>query len=312
MREVFFQDEDVLMAYDAGMADIAGDPDHMVTQVLHTGDLRPRSWFWTFNNVRPRPAGRGFPAGVLAALHERSPALRFTAPTQRAGDDRGATPPPPPPPSPALPEGLTGQFEVFVGLAQHRFFDRACAVTMARTLYDLLVAFLDTPALHPARVWTLGQRATVGHEILIVDRDFCIEGHTTVWRLGADLTAGQARAWTLRMLTDCTAKVVTAYATASPELLLDLHDIAPPTLDPALPAALHARAEHLRHHEHPRGVPEASPHHPGPDRAPTRRGSLAAGPGHRRVGSRRPHRIGATAALRSGPAASRGRTAACL
>src|SRR5437764_293458 len=26
MREVFFQDEDVLMSYDAGMADIAGDP----------------------------------------------------------------------------------------------------------------------------------------------------------------------------------------------------------------------------------------------------------------------------------------------
>ncbi len=90
MREVFFQDEDVLMSYDAGMADIAGDPAHLVTRMLHTGDLRPRSWFWTFSNVRPRPAGRGFPAGVLAALRERSPALRFTAPTQRAGDDRGA------------------------------------------------------------------------------------------------------------------------------------------------------------------------------------------------------------------------------
>jgi hypothetical protein len=112
--------------------------------MLHTGDLRPRSWFWTFSNVRPRPAARGFPAGVLAGLRERSPALRFTAPTQRSGDDPRA-----PPPSPAIPEGLTGQFEVFVGLAQHRFFDRSCAVAMARTLYDLLVAFIDTPALHP-------------------------------------------------------------------------------------------------------------------------------------------------------------------
>jgi hypothetical protein len=57
MREVFLQDEDVLMAYHA---DIATDPAHAVNQWLHTGGLRPPAWFWTFGNLRPRPAGRGF------------------------------------------------------------------------------------------------------------------------------------------------------------------------------------------------------------------------------------------------------------
>ncbi len=112
-------------------------------------------------------------------------------------------------------------FELLVGLAQRRFFDRPCAVAMARALHDLIVAFLDAPQLHPARVWMLGDRATVGHEMLLVNRDFSINGHTRTWRL----TDGDARAWVLGMLTDCAAKVVTAYAVGNPALLLEMHDI---------------------------------------------------------------------------------------
>ncbi|MDQ7907635.1 helix-turn-helix transcriptional regulator [Phytohabitans sp. ZYX-F-186] len=236
MREVFFQDEDVLMAYDMVLADAVDDPDHPVAQWLHTGDLRPPSWFDTFANLRPRPADRGYPAGVLAALREHSPALRFAASTAQTADL--------PEPAPA-PDLLDERFEVFVGLAQHRFFDRACAVGMARALHDLLVAFIDTPTLHPARVWMSGQRATVAGEMLIVDTDFCIDGQTAAWRLNADLSDGDARLWTIRMLTDLAAKVVTTYTTGGPELLFDPINETPPPVDPGLVPALAARARHL-------------------------------------------------------------------
>jgi hypothetical protein len=237
MREVFFQDEDVLITYDTQMADAAG-PDGMVNRLLHTGDLRPPAWFWTFGNLRPRPAGRGLPTGVLAALRATSPALRFTTTTTPAAGVAGTT-------STAVSARLAERFELLVGLAQRRFFDRPCAVAMARTLHDVLVAFLDTPGLHPGRVWMLGNRATVGREMLLVDRDFTIDGQTSVWRLGADLTDRDARAWVLGMLTDCAAKVVTAYATGSPTLLLDMDSITPPAVDPALPQALAQRTTAL-------------------------------------------------------------------
>ncbi len=81
--------------------------------------------------------------------------------------------------------------------------------------------------------------------MLLVDRDFSIDGQTSTWRLNADLTDGNARTWVLGMLTDCAAKVVTAYATASPGLLLEMHDITPPTVDPGLPQALAQRAQQL-------------------------------------------------------------------
>ncbi len=218
------------------MADAAG-PDHMVNQLLHTGDLRPPAWFWTFANLRPRPAGRSFPPTVLAALRASSPALRFTTTTE-AADASGTQ-------TTAVSVLLAEQFELLVGLAQRRFFDRPCAVAMARTLHDLLVAFLDTPSLHPARVWMLGNRATVGHEMLLVDRDFTIDGQTSIWRLNADRTDRDARARVLGMLTDCAAKVVTAYATGNPTLLLDMHGITPPAIDPALPQELAQRATAL-------------------------------------------------------------------
>jgi hypothetical protein len=237
MREVFFQDEDVLIAYDTAIADVATDPDHMVNQLLHTGDLRPPSWFWTFGNLHPRPAGRGFPAPVLAGLRESSPALRFTTPATGSGETV--------PPAGPAPARLEEHFELLVGLAQRRFFDRPSAVAMARILYDLIVAFLDSPDLHPGRVWMLGQRATVGHEMLIVDKDFSIDGQTHTWRLNSDLTDGQARTWVLGMLTDCAAKVVAAYAIGSPALLLDMDNATPPATDAALPQTLSARAQRL-------------------------------------------------------------------
>jgi hypothetical protein len=236
MREVFFQDEDVLMAYDAGIADVATDPEHAVNQLLRTGDLRPPAWFCTFHNLRPRTAARGFPASVLAALRASSPALRFTPATY--ADDRAVALAP-------VPIRLDESFELLVGLAQRRFFDRPCAIAMARTLHDLLVAFLDTPDLHPAQVWILGGNATAGNELLIVDEQFSITGHTNRWRFTADLTDGDARRWVRTMLTDCAAKVVATYATRSPLLFLDTADAPTPSLDPALPQALSARAAHL-------------------------------------------------------------------
>jgi hypothetical protein len=166
---------------------------------------------------------------VLTPLRESSPALRFTTAAD-SGEPR--------PESTAASARLREHFELLVGLAQRRFFDRSCAVAMARTLCDLLVAFLDTPRLHPGRVWMLGQRATVGHEMLLVDNDFSIDEQTRIWRLNADLTDGDARTWVLAMVTDRAAKVVTAYATGSPALLLDMHNITPPTVDPGLPQAL--------------------------------------------------------------------------
>src|SRR3989442_934654 len=109
------------MAYDAGIADIATDPDHAVNQWLRTGDLRPPAWFCTFHNLRPGGAAGGFPASVLAGLRASSPALRFT-PAAHA-DDRAAHPAP-------VPARLDESFELLVGLAQRRFFDRPCAVAM--------------------------------------------------------------------------------------------------------------------------------------------------------------------------------------
>jgi hypothetical protein len=74
------------------------------------------------SNLHPRPAGRGFPPAVLAALRAASPALRLTTTTEAAADDQV---------SPAEPTQLVERFELFVGLAQRRFFDRPCAVAMA-------------------------------------------------------------------------------------------------------------------------------------------------------------------------------------
>jgi hypothetical protein len=240
MREDFLQDEDFMMFYDADMADVAGDPDHAAMRYLHVGDIRPPSWWWTFGNLRPRDAARGFDPHVLERLAS-SPALRFTGPTKDVGDPECNDT------IPALPAGLADEFELFVGLAQRRFFDRRCAVAMARSLARLLTAFLDTPDLHVHPVWMLGQRAIVGQEMLIVDEDFCLDGHRQTWRLHADQTDGRARSWTLQLLADCSAKILHQYATAAPELLLGMDNTTPPQVDQALPQALAERSRALGH-----------------------------------------------------------------
>lgn len=51
--EMFFQDTDVLMLYDAGL-DGMEDPEDEVNQRLGIGDLRPSAWFAPFVNVTPR------------------------------------------------------------------------------------------------------------------------------------------------------------------------------------------------------------------------------------------------------------------
>lgn len=262
MRETFLQDDDFMMFYDEGMADVAGDPDHVAMQYLHVGDIRPPSWWWTFGNLRPREAGRGFDPHVIDRLRATSPAFRFTAPTQPSGqqnldvDQADAIS--------ALPAGLAEEFELFVGLAQRRFFDRRCAVAMARSLARLLTVFLDSPDLHVHRVWMLGERAVIGEEMLIVDEDYCIDGHGHTWRLHADQTDSQARSWALHMLTDCSAKILLQYATAAPALLLGMDNTAAPSIDHALPQTLAERsrvlgqtttlAGFLRHRRHALGL----------------------------------------------------------
>ncbi|MFD6425931.1 hypothetical protein [Streptomyces sp. NPDC060198] len=65
--EMFFQDTDVLMLYDAGL-DGVEDPEDEANQRLGIGDLRPSAWFAPFLNVTPREAepehgGGGEPEG---------------------------------------------------------------------------------------------------------------------------------------------------------------------------------------------------------------------------------------------------------
>ena len=262
MRETFLQDDDFMMFYDARMADVASDPDHVAMQYLNVGDIRPPSWWWTFDNLRPRDAGRGFDPHVMDRLRATSPALRFAVSTPPASDqsldgDQPAV-------NPALPPGLAEEFELFVGLAQRRFFDRRCAVAMARSLARLLTVFLDDPDLQVHRIWMLGQRAVIGEEMLIVDEDFSLDGHRHLWRLRSDQADGEARAWTLQMLADCSAKVLVQYAIAAPELMLDLDRTAVPRVDQTLPRTLAQRsrvlgrittlAGFLRHRRHALGL----------------------------------------------------------
>ncbi|MEV6602828.1 hypothetical protein [Kutzneria sp. NPDC051319] len=88
MRETFLKDDDFMKFYNAGMADVAGAPDHVAMRYLHVGDIRPPSWWWTFGNLRPRDAARGFDPHVLERLAS-SPALRFTGPIEGVGDSNG-------------------------------------------------------------------------------------------------------------------------------------------------------------------------------------------------------------------------------
>lgn len=249
MREVFFQDDDFLMLYDQQMAHVAIDPEHPAMRQLTVGDLRPPAWWATFGNLQPRPAGREFAPWVTDQLAQ-TPALRFaiepthpggsSVPTTSASADEEPTPS-----AVRVSAALAEAFEHLVGLAQHRFFDESLAIAMARALAELFEAFLDTPDISAYRVWSLGQRAIAGDEMLLPDTDFCIDGLAQVWRFHADQADAAARPWVLGMLTDCTDKILHSYHHGCPELPFALTRTPPPTVDPALPARLGERAAAL-------------------------------------------------------------------
>lgn len=52
-RDVFFQDEDILMLYDASL-DGLEDPDSDINRAMGIGDYRPNAWFNTFTNMKSR------------------------------------------------------------------------------------------------------------------------------------------------------------------------------------------------------------------------------------------------------------------
>jgi hypothetical protein len=250
MREVFFQDDDFLMLYEHQMAGVAADPDHLGMRQLTVGDLRPPSWWATFANLRPRPAGREFAPWFTDQLTQ-TPALRFaTEPAHPSGSSAPAAGGPSDekyttPGAVRVSAELTVAYEHLVGLAQHRFFDESLAIAMARALAELFAAFLDTPDISAHRVWSLGQRATAGDELLLPDTDFCIDGLAQIWRFHADQTDAQARSWVLGMLTDCTDKILHSYHHGCPELPFALTQTPPPQLDAALPVTLADRAADL-------------------------------------------------------------------
>lgn len=231
MREIFFQDDDVLMHYDGDLAEVAADPDELAMQYLKVGDIRPPSWWWTFGNLTPRPAGRGFNARVVSLLKQRYP---FPAAEQHDQPEDAA-----------LGHGLAQEFETYVGLAQRRFFDPACAVAMARSFTTLMTVYLDTPQFNIHMGWAVGERANADGEILLFDRDFVLEGLTQRWRLRSDMTDAQARVWARNMLADCSSRVVQLYATAAPELRLFLSNSAVPQVDPDILDRLGATSRDL-------------------------------------------------------------------
>jgi hypothetical protein len=52
-RDLFFQDEDILLLYDARFEGVE-DPETEINQELGIGDYRPAAWFATFGNMEPR------------------------------------------------------------------------------------------------------------------------------------------------------------------------------------------------------------------------------------------------------------------
>jgi hypothetical protein len=52
-RDVFFEDEDILMLYDARL-DGVEDPEAEVNRELRIGDYHPAAWFTVFGNLEPR------------------------------------------------------------------------------------------------------------------------------------------------------------------------------------------------------------------------------------------------------------------
>ncbi|SFD78054.1 hypothetical protein [Streptomyces aidingensis] len=242
-KEVFLQDEDVLFHYDQTLAHVASDPDHPASQQLGTGDLRPRAWFESFGNIRPRPL-RPLTDQERSLLAGADPDVFFASTPAVAKDPvpsvKDST-------STMLPGRLREEFEYFTGLAQRRFFDEPCAIAMAASLDRLLTRLFDTDAVVPSNLWPLNPRAiAVKAGLLIVDPDFCLQGHTRTWRLSADRTDRDARTWTVALLEDCANYILANYGRTAMDFLRQ----GPPTpLDPQLyddlPARLNALAQDL-------------------------------------------------------------------
>ncbi|WP_338676829.1 hypothetical protein V1460_30545 [Streptomyces sp. SCSIO 30461] len=258
-REAFLQDEDVLLHYDEALARVAADPDHPVSLQAGTGDLRPRAWFAPFGNIRPRTPqplsdqDRAILAGADPdAFFDSTPALTqlHTEPVE-------------PDTATVLPGQLREEFEHFTGLAQRRFFDESCAIAMAVSLERLLARLFDSDVVVPSRIWPLNPRASaVQAGLLLVDHDFCLQGYTRTWRLHADLTAREARQWTVALLEDCAKYIVANHGHTAMDILQG-NPPAPPLDDDLLDellARLRALARDLttagllRHRTHHLGI----------------------------------------------------------
>ncbi len=234
----YLQDFDVLMHYDEDLRHVATDPDHPASQHLGTGDLRPRSWFVPFGNTRPRPP-RDLAPWALERLATADPAVFFASTPALAAPDATA---PAGPDATGLPDGLLEEFETFVGLAQHRFFDESCAIAMSRSLEDLLTAFFATPSVVLGRIWPINSRATaVNAGWLLVDHDFQLQGLKITWRLNADRTDQDARTWATALLADSANFVLANYDRPPLEMFRDPDETPAPPLDPGLPALLEQR-----------------------------------------------------------------------
>lgn len=255
-KQAFLQDEDVLMHYDEAVAHLAVDPDHPASQQMGTGDLRPRAWFVPFGNIRPRP--------VLPLTHEELEVLAETDPDAFFASTPALEHIPVTPTEAGageLPTGLREEFEHFAGLAQRRFFDEPCAIAMAASLDRLLTRLFDTETVVPFQIWPLNPRASAAEAgLLIVNDEFCLQGHTRDWRLNADRSDREARAWTVALLEDCAKYVIAHHGQTgwdflrggppTPPLDHHLYDILPARLrdlarDLTLSGLLRHRLQHL-------------------------------------------------------------------
>lgn len=244
-RQAFLQDEDVLFHYDQDLAHVAADPEHPASHNLGTGDLRPNAWFVTFGNLHPRDAARSYDPNVLHDLPTADPDAFFASTSALTGTITE--------PASTTPD-LRDEFEAFVGLAQHRFFDEPCAIAMARSIGRLISLLLDTPGLALEDVWPRHDRAEAVHAgRLLVDRDFCLAGREHNWRLRADQNERHARTWALKLLDDCTTYAIRALTSPVPDFLARLEP-ARPALDPQLPAHVTARLNQLAEPESVRGT----------------------------------------------------------
>ncbi|MFE5298100.1 hypothetical protein [Streptomyces sp. NPDC056632] len=239
LSEAFLQDEDVLYHYDQNLQQVVIDPEHPANKQLGIGDLRPRAWFAPFGNVRPRDAARGFAPEIMEQIAAGDPAAFFASTPGLLASET-----PPVPPAVDLPKALVEEYEHFVALAQHRFFSEQCAIEMAACVERLLAAFLDHPSLIPGHIWPLNPRVhTTGGQWLLVDDQFALRGHEQVWRLNADRSDGDARAWTRALLMDCANYALANYGRSE----MDLYRQGPPPapLDPGLTDTLSTRLAEL-------------------------------------------------------------------